>query len=1394
MFAFGPLSVTVALTLLLVAVAGSIRVEGAIGYPGERELSVSFPGTNAVSLGTWTQGDLYGVLVYFPKLRELGLQEAVTVTVVPPGREVGVSKSLHAGDADLYTIVEAPTNGVATLRVHTSAEARGKVELLRYVVSRFDQREQGNTTVGAAAGNDWQHGQPIRLGTTIYASNDERPYVPPVAGPIDALQALVTGTQWFVLDQPEPGPKLVHFVVDVLDRDVPVDVALFVPSSRAPGELEPYTRGSERYNTEQSTKSHGLQKFIARVLDPGKYYVRVMGNHPFFRLRTEVYDVPPFHDPAKALRLGLDYLLRKGDSWHANTPRRGSVILRTSNRLAETSQCVACHPTHFTTRAELVAVQNGWPIRERPALQFLTERLYNNPRPLYGAPEMVWARMISAPANVLSRIGYMMGTFESQISGESRDGFLEPIGEFLEKYWEGVGLPITESNGNSPRVSGFEVGLHSALVFKELNRRTEDPKYVRLRQQVEGVLLAGEPVDLIDLCWKIVALCELDRTKFSLVIQELVGRLFSEQKTDGTFSVVLARSKSGEPVSLKPETPRESDGSPKASEFQTFHALYALAKAGVSPEDPRIAPTIRWCLSRQWPHGGWQGNSDFKNFDTVFRDTQYAVMALSEFYRGPGGRGWDAGFSAPPAKLPEKGTSSLLETLDQQWADPNPKVVSQAKSLLRHPQPLVRCAAAAMLGRVADVTAIQFLTQSLGDGSKLVQRAAAWALRQIASRPQEGQEDILAALRSEEDRVRWGAARIFNQHFKYLTQDSELGEALLELAERDPVPIIRVQAIQSLWQWWVWETEADVQSTIEDFFIGRLAVEEHPWARRNLMEGLHNLLDDNVRYLYNDWIPALKAESERIRVKAGHRHTVRRQAEKLARALASGNAAQCDGILRSFYTFHLRESTVDWPKEVGEFRFPATFVSPTADRGENLWLDGYKFAAAYDPSYSGTGVLGRIGNDTEPPTFYEDSGAQLATALRQLLDRPGNWALPVLLTLRSSRGVPLDGAFSARLLALIREHTSELPQRIELLREVVPARFTESLESVATLTEMIRTHQGPGLALAAAIVRDAVASDLPKNPKILAAVQERFCSQDIAERDQEALLDVLLKMTELQPLSEIRDRVLALSRSGTVTIRQHALKTLLRGDRFLLSTRARKEFENDLESAGADRMRDWLAAATAVDWKNQKTERGLPLVLGVVTTGLSHSEADVRRAAIDAVRAIEPLTLNPSVLESLRLMSRDDVAAVRDSASALRTALERRSASGQTVTLDFDYFVNRVQPIFQRPALDGDSCARCHANHSILRLIPAAEDRALTHAQLRQNYLSALKVVDPVNPEESLLLIKPRSTFEGIGQPENYRRTHGGDIRWQAGKEADEYRTILRWIQGARDSIAATPP
>ena len=87
----------------------------------------------------------------------------------------------------------------------------------------------------------------------------------------------------------------------------------------------------------------------------------------------------------------------------------------------------------------------------------------------------------------------------------------------------------------------------------------------------------------------------------------------------------------------------------------------------------------------------------------------------------------------------------------------------------------------------------------------------------------------------EFERTRWGAARIFAQHFSYLTSQTEIGDRLIGLLANASVTV-RMQAAKSLMQWFWWTRDEALQERIADAFVARMAQPEHPWVRRALRE------------------------------------------------------------------------------------------------------------------------------------------------------------------------------------------------------------------------------------------------------------------------------------------------------------------------------------------------------------------------------------------------------------------------------------------------------------------------------------------------------------------------------------------------------------------------------
>src|SRR5262249_16722953 len=153
---------------------------------------------------------------------------------------------------------------------------------------------------------------------------------------------------------------------------------------------------------------------------------------------------------------------------------------------------------------------------------------------------------------------------------------------------------------------------------------------------------------------------------------------------------------------------------------------------------------------------------------------------------------------------------------------------------------------------------------------------------------------------------------------------------------------------------WFWTPETGVRDAIEDGVLEALADPQHPWVERNLREGIYNIADENIRYLYNNWVPLLATESDRQRAIAGRLAVEERLAGKFAKVLESGGDRQKRMLLAGLTEYPLRRADVYQPDAVR-----TGSVAP---------------------------VYNRIGNDTEQIAFFGPSNERLAKALLPLLD------------------------------------------------------------------------------------------------------------------------------------------------------------------------------------------------------------------------------------------------------------------------------------------------------------------------------------------------------------------------------------------------------------------------
>ena len=1261
----------------------------------------------------------------------LGSADRLPVQVFESDRPL-LSKYLHRGDPDLFLILKPDAGSPRLLTVGQPGERTVPFEV---ALEGASQEASSEVVVEAEPNNRPEEATPFTLGATVFASADDRPFVS--APGQDPEEARAAGVDWYTFWLEGSQQRLVFISLDVLDREVPLDVTLFQSQDGRP---VPYTEDLEPLEPQPSTRFAGQKKFLAGRLIPGQYFLRVHANHPAYQLRTQTYPVPPHHpelmgglEPAaqQALRAAMDYLILKGDSWHANTPRSGAVDDRLRNLHPETAQCSSCHAAHFSTRSQLVGAVNGYPVRQRNSLEFLAQRLYSSSRPLYGHPGAAWFPTTGSSAGALSRLSVILNLFEKQVSLSQRQQPHRSVAEFLKLYYKGrTELPPDESGQNQPIISAFEAATHSWSLFDELHRRTGESEYAWWSGEIRKLIDSAPQErisDLGDLCDQTIAFATINPEFYQPRIQENVDRIFSYQRPDGQW-----------PMGLE-------EGDPPA-EFQTGHCLYTLALAGVPKTDPRVRRALFYLLSRQRYFGGWLDDDDrehphpYESFQTSFRETQWAIMALSQYFPGSGGKGWQAGFDPVLKELDRESWTTRLGQMDQAWTRPDDPVLQQIASELTHPNALIRHQAAICLGRVGETAAVDPLVNALRDPSKLVRRPAAYALRQLGDRGL-GQDRVAQALMSSSPWTRRGAVQVFAQHHHSWSDRQDARDALIA-AMGDSDPWVRLLSARALWQWWYWDSSESGRSRIEDVFLKRLEVEPDAWVEVNLKEGLYNLLDENVGSLYSDWIPSLGEELDRQQAISEHAASTLRQAGKLAAALQIGSPTVVSKLLEAVGGFHLRRHS------------PGRYES--------------------------------IGNDVE--TIHFDGGAALALkpVFRQLLVSPDvgvrRRAFQAAYTLRGSGSGDVLGLPFLRALQDPDPQVRRAAQ--EFHREFIPRPdvFTEPA-IVQTLESLIQEGSADAQIEALGILPSLKLS--PTAGQSFAKVVKATILRGNSSQLRVALRAIPGLPALWRDLAVVR-RIGAELGSQEWERQRAALRAVLQVDALSTLDTIQERLEQvflDLEPG----QRGALLQEALTESKLAKNAR----LAGLVAQALREGDGEAQNLALKLVSRNTSLQANAAVRTSLRGLFRNGHYRIRQQAKSLHSAHRLRTRGGNPEALSLKFFETKVQPIFFLPGPDGKACVQCHHNHGVLKLTAPEEDVTPSEELTLQNYQSALRVVDVEKPESSLILVKPVSTAlgESVANPEQV--CHGGDLRWPEREQSRHYQTILAWIRGAHSDAAA---
>ena len=1402
----------------LAAIVTAVAVQRTRGVRADGEPAAS----HTLNLGSAEKGALYAVTVAVKDPAQLQGDEAVQVTVRDAEGAVQ-SKWLHSADLDLYLTLAARAAGKVTVDVAASSGAR--VPELTALMSRVPEQHRTGSAhrgvVAAAPNGSWQSAQRFELGETIFGTDDERPYAPAKAE--DGYAAMVKGFQWFRFTYHGAQPRLVYFVLNVTDRDVPLDVDLFQSGKASDGkpDVVPFNDGAFVYKIEATQNYPGLYKFRTRIVQPGhEYYVRVAANHPAYQLHTYEYGVPGKdgqRDPHEAVRAGMDFLVNMGDSWLSNTPRRGAVALRTTMQHSETQLCIACHPAQFTTRGYLKAVQNGYAPTQRAALEFLTDRIYNNARPLYGEKDTNWVRIIYTARTEASRLPLIMHDFEQLVTHDApRPKFDLPYARYLRIHYKGVTqLPGDEADGCEPDVSPFEIATQSWHTFDLAQHESGDQEWTNDRDRIEKMAVAAEPKNMIDLSWKIMFLSEVDRKKYAPQVDALIDKLYSFETADGGW-------------------PYQFDKTGKNADFISYNAVLALAEAGRRPEsDVHLAVAVKAMLAAQRPEGSWEGDPVYQGFNTPFRATQFAVMALSTLYPGPvKAKDWDAGFPPPAQKLATDDLAVLLEQLDQFWDPGSEDQRKQIRNVLEtSDQPLAREAAARALGHMADPGAVPALIKGLGDSTKMVQNASAYALRMILSRRQkeapQGAQLLAAALSSTDARTRWGAARVFNQHFRELTNDPLL-LAALEHALNDPVPYVRFEAAAGLWRWYYWQVDQpEVRRGTLEALATRLNVERDAIVRRGVEESVYDLLDENTGYL-SAWVRASGQDEDRDKIREGYETVARDQAQVLAKVLREGTPLGREGILNAMWDFHIRHYALPKLKaDTVSIGLPAVLTKYVAGVPD-LHRDGYEYPPyreAVDFTYDvhNRFFQTRVGNDSDLIHFFSSSGPELEEALLACLKGADDTMKMEVLKAGSTLSEAGDGRFTLAALNLSEDKNPEVRETVRYVYESsqrgvlnLNAHASASAEPDQQLVDKVVEILRHGNEDSQAVVLPLLAS-LPENSpweqqKAVTDSLRGMLEQDPKPRNYAEVLGAASAFAGLMREPKLQQQVLDGLTSFEPDVQRAAVRICF--EHFLKDPQSEPAVKAAfakltpaamgifIEEAGNPKFltkrlgvsggavsqdQDFLDRQAAGAHIKKPLE--YPVVVDTVMEALLGKDANVSAAAMDTllkVKGVEGRQDFHAAMEKLQGSTNPRLKLIAASVLGGKKLGDALKDVQPGSVLDFRTFVTKVEPILARQGPDGKACVFCHESHVIFKLEPPNSDGVFSDQDSEQNYKYAMRVVNIAQPDKSLILIKPTRPTDSAGDVGNYLATHNGGQRWEGNEQSDSYRTILAWIRGGR--------
>lgn len=427
--------------------------------------------------------------------------------------------------------------------------------------------------------------------------------------------------------------------------------------------------------------------------------------------------------------------------------------------------------------------------------------------------------------------------------------------------------------------------------------------------------------------------------------------------------------------------------------------------------------------------------------------------------------------------------------------------------------------------------------------------------------------------------------------------------------------------------------------------------------------------------------------------------------------------------------------------------------------------------------YPNAGRYTRIGNDVETVKFYEEGAPAVEKALLPLLQSKNvatrKQAVVAAFTLRENSLEELPLLVMRRLL----DEDKDVRGVAEEFYPSLPLEVRERnrREAILVLRELLAGNRAEAQVAALERIK-AVGLETARQEKFDEQIKQFV--QAIDAKVAAAAVRSLADFTHLRSDAKVEQRLAAALQSSNPQLLRSAIQLTFAKPEWREPRAVAAALDALLKTQDANQRRLILGLVT----DSAKVESDLR-VLNLVSASFDDKDEQVRAAALAAVRRVKALSAHPAIRAAVAKIANDPNERLQEQAIALYG--DGRPTTVSTRTLDYGFFVARVMPLLTAKGQDGNACVDCHATHALLKLNPPDKTGRFAEMQLRENFASAVKMSDLMNPENSLLLRKPISDASQEGVVGARRTPHGGGPRW-SGADDPAYRTVLEWINGAK--------